>query len=63
MKYTIPFGRETLSFELEERRVKYVAFPVKPVIPEDPDALIEESLDHPIGTASLEELLDRKRVG
>lgn len=58
MKYTIPFGRETLSFELEERRVKYVAFPVKPVIPEDPDALIEESLDHPIGTARLEELLD-----
>lgn len=59
MKYTIPFGKEVLAFELDERRVQYVAAPLKPSVPGDPDALIEASLDRPIGTEKLEELLDK----
>ena len=57
MNYTIPFGRDVLTVELPEDRVLYYASPMKPSIPDDPHKLIEESLDNPIGTKRLEEMV------
>lgn len=57
MQYSIPFGNTTLSFDLDETKVKYYASPSKIEIPTDVDALIEASLDTPIGSERLEVLL------
>lgn len=57
MRYFLPFGADTLCFDLPEERVMYYAAPMKPEIPSDTDALIEQSLDAPVGTGRLEELV------
>ena len=57
MKYSIPFGKDELQFDLPQERIKYYASPMKPEIPEDTDKLIEDALDAPIGTDRLEALV------
>ena len=55
--YSIPFGKEQLSFALDEERVRYYASPMLPDVPDNPDEIIESALDHPYGTPRLEQML------
>ena len=55
--YTIPFGKDTLSFCLDEENVMYYASPLIPEVPDNPSEIIEKALEHPIGTPKLEEML------
>ena len=57
MKYQIPFGKEMLYADLPKEQVLFYAEPIKPEVPSNADVLIEEALDHPIGTKRLEEMV------
>ncbi len=61
MKYTLCYGRETLTLDLPDdlcRRVIQPSFP--PAIP-DPDAAITRCLDDPVGTPPLSKILEGRR--
>ena len=59
MNYSIPFGKGTLTFDLPEDQVIYIAEPMTPDVPTDPHVIVEAALDNPYGTAKLEDLVEK----
>lgn len=57
VQYKIAFGKEELAFQDTKNNVIFYATPQKPARIPDPVQLIRNSLEHPVGTEKLEDIV------
>ena len=57
MEITLGYGQQKLQLEIAEKNLCGVLLPGEMPLPEDTTALLEQALDHPIGTPRVEEIV------
>lgn len=62
MKLTIPYGNESVSFDVPDKNFCELLEPHEPQFENDPTEVIEAALDNPIGTPKLEEIVRGKKT-
>lgn len=62
MRLTIPYGSDSVSFDVPDKNFCELLEPHEPQFENNPVAVIEEALNNPIGTPPLEELVRGKRT-
>ena len=61
MEVTLPYGHEKISFQVPDQAFLGLLDPPPVEIPADPTAIIREAIRNPIGTGTLDTLLDRNK--
>jgi len=63
MKISIPYNdSRTVTFEIPEKNLSEILRPNRVEVPEDPQKLIEQVLQNPIGSEKIEQIVKQKEI-
>lgn len=62
MRLTIPYGSDTVSFDVPDKNFCELLEPHEPEFENNPESVIEDALNNPIGTPPLEEIVKGKKT-